>query len=178
MVELKYYDIKDIEAIDDERAKDAKHGQVVSCTRVYIKEDVDDAIGELKDKNEEIQKQTDIAWGKVNAMYDEISELKARIAQLEDDNALLRKNNDELRKENEDLKNELFTVKTDLEMATRWRKCSEELPAIGASVLISDGFVRMVGALMYDYTWNVDEVFYDVDEYKFWATLPEAPEVK
>lgn len=160
MVELKHYDIKDIEAIDDERAKAAKPGQVVSCTRVYIKEDVDDAIGKLKDKNEEIQKQTDIAWGKVNAMYDEISELKARIAQLEDDNALLHKNNAELRE------------------ATRWINVSKGFPAVGASVLISDGFVRMVGALMYDYTWNVDETFYDVDDYKFWMPLPEAPGVK
>ena len=87
-----------------------------------------------------------------------IKEFKARIAQLEDDNALLRKNNAELR-ENQ-----------------RWRNCSEQLPAIGASVLISDGFVRKVAALMYDYTWNVDEAFYDVDDYKFWMPLPETPE--
>ena len=58
----------------------------------------------------------------------------------------------------------------------RWRKCSEGFPAIGISVLISDGFVRMVAALMHDYTWNVDETFYDVDDYKFWMPLPKAPE--
>ena len=109
---------------------------------------------------------------------DNVSALKAIIAQLEDDNALLRRNNAELRKENESLKYSVATLDTDLAMLQGWRKCSEKLPAIGASVLISDGFVRMVGALMYDYTWNVDEVFYDVDEYKFWASLPEAPEVK
>ena len=109
---------------------------------------------------------------------DNVSALKAIIAQLEDDNALLRRNNAELRKENESLKYSVATLDTDLAMLQGWRKCSEKLPAIGASVLISDGFVRMVGALMYDYTWNVDEVFYDVDEYKFLASLPEAPEVK
>ena len=58
----------------------------------------------------------------------------------------------------------------------RWRKCSDGFPAIGISVLISDGFVRMVAALMHDYTWNVDEAFYDVDDYKFWMPLPKAPE--
>ncbi len=48
MVELKHYDIKDIEAIDDERVKAAKPGQVVSCTRVYIKSEADKVIAELK----------------------------------------------------------------------------------------------------------------------------------
>ena len=50
MSELKHYDIKDIEAIDDERAKAAKPGQVVSCTRVYIKSEADKVITELEEK--------------------------------------------------------------------------------------------------------------------------------
>ena len=52
MAELKHYDIKDIEAMDDERAKDAKPGQVINCTRVYIKSEADKVIA---DKDKEIR---------------------------------------------------------------------------------------------------------------------------
>lgn len=51
MSELKHYDIKDIEAIDDERAKDAKPGQIINCTRVYIKSEADKVIAELKENH-------------------------------------------------------------------------------------------------------------------------------
>ncbi len=41
----------------------------------------------------------------------------------------------ELRKENESLKYSVATLDTDLAMATRWRKCSEEMPTIGQEVI-------------------------------------------
>lgn len=51
MSELKHYDIKDIEAIDDERTKDAKPGQVINCTRVYIKSEADKVIADLEESH-------------------------------------------------------------------------------------------------------------------------------
>ena len=51
MKELKDYSILDIEAIDDERFKKEKApGKWVQESRVYLKEDVDAAIAELKAK--------------------------------------------------------------------------------------------------------------------------------
>ena len=55
MSELKHYDIKDIETIDDERAKDAKPGQVINCTRVYIKSEADAVIKELKAQKAQVE---------------------------------------------------------------------------------------------------------------------------
>ena len=56
MSELKDYSILDIEAIDDERyKKESAPGKWVSESRVYMKEDVDVAIAELKAKLEDVQ---------------------------------------------------------------------------------------------------------------------------
>lgn len=59
MSELKHYDIKDIEAIDDERTKDAKPGHVTNCTRVYIKSEADKVIA---DKDAEIRRLKRDLW--------------------------------------------------------------------------------------------------------------------
>lgn len=47
--ELKYYDITDIEAMDDERLEKSESGKI-QVTRVYIKSEADAAIAELKQK--------------------------------------------------------------------------------------------------------------------------------
>ncbi len=57
---------------------------------LLLKTEVDAVIAELKEENSEIQKQTDIAWGKVNAMYDEITELKDKNEKLKESNDFLR----------------------------------------------------------------------------------------
>ena len=57
----------------------------------------------------------------------------------------------------------------------QWKKFPNEKPEVGMSVLISDGFLRRVGSLMYDNTWNVDEAFYSTDEFTYWQNLPETP---
>ena len=47
MRELKDYDIMDIEAMDDERLEKSESG-IIKATRVYIKDEVDKVIAELK----------------------------------------------------------------------------------------------------------------------------------
>ena len=57
MSELKDYSILDIEAIDDERFKKEKApGKLMQESRVYLKEDVDAVIAELKAENERLKK--------------------------------------------------------------------------------------------------------------------------
>lgn len=102
-------------------------------------------------------------------VLDGVVRLKERIAELEKENA-------ELRSKNEGMLYALADAETDLAMLQRWHKCSEELPAVGVRVLISNGFVTKVGTLMYDYTWSADLAIYNVDCYKFWMPLPKAPE--
>lgn len=72
-----------------------------------------------------------------------IAELKGNIAQLEDDNTLLRKNN-------EGLLYALADAETDIAMATRWRKVSEELPQNGQDVWAYDSKSKSVLRLEYE----------------------------
>lgn len=85
----------------------------------------------------------------------------------------------ELKAEIENLKNNLFTVETDLAMATRWRKCSEELPEEGVEVLVTNGIDCGISDWCGDY-WNNDPFCgYTVcDNVIAWMPMPKAPEVK
>lgn len=108
----------------------------------------------------EVQQLRELTAGS-RTTIDDIAEIKTLTSEV---NAL--------REMNAKAQEEIATLKEN----QRWRKCSDGFPAIGISVLISDGFVRKVAALMHDYTWNVDEAFYDVDDYKFWMPMPKPPE--
>ena len=113
----------------------------------------------------------------------EIAELKARIAQLEDDNALLRRNNEELRSKNEGLLYALADAETDLAMATRWRKCSEELPPAEDTYICAYRNKNKDDGI-----WLVDEAVWDGEKWSnkfdfwediiYWQFKPKAPEVK
>lgn len=108
-----------------------------------------------------------------------IADLKARIAQLEDDNALLSKNNAELRSKNEGLLYALADAETDLAMATRWRKCSEELPPEdmeGEDFIVSNGFYSVI--CEWRGYWNNEPFMGDknCDTVKYWTFAPKAPE--
>jgi hypothetical protein len=74
---------------------------------------------------------------------DELSRLKARIAELE-------KENGELRSKNEGLLYALADAETDLAMATRWRKVSEEKPRNGQDVWAYDSKSKSVLHLEYE----------------------------
>ena len=126
----------------------------------------------------------------VAKLKERITELETRISsihsekmQLEDDNALLRQNNAELRKENAELrsKNEgllyaLADAETDLDMATRWRKCSEELPSEEGYYLIcgSSGFRTADKWTYCKDRQKMDFSFYSYGV-KYWMPLPSAP---
>lgn len=87
-----------------------------------------------------------------------IAELKAQKAQAEDDCALLRRNNAELRE------------------ATRWRKCSEELPSEEGYYLIcgSSGFRTADKWTYCKDRQKMDFSFYSYGV-KYWMPLPSAP---
>lgn len=74
MSELKYYDIMDIEAMDDERLEKSESGKI-QATRVYIKDEVDKVIADLEESHKK----------EVGQLLIEIVELKAQKAQAEDD---------------------------------------------------------------------------------------------
>lgn len=65
--------------------------------------------------------QTHSLFEKAGEVFEGVAKLKERIAELEKENA-------ELRSKNEGLLYALADADTDLAMATRWRKVSEELP--------------------------------------------------
>lgn len=91
----------------------------------------------------------------------------------------------ELRKENESLKYSVATLETDLAMATRWRKCSEELPEEYTDVL----FVDSDGTYYLGDMWIIStDCVNPAEQYwsgrgeprcnnpKYWMPLPKAPE--
>lgn len=90
-----------------------------------------------------------------------LSAIQSDKMQLEDDNALLRRNNAELRE------------------ATRWRKCSDELPEDEERVLaVLNGEVRIV-----QYS-RIEGVFHTLNfklpkhSIEWWLPLPKLPEVQ
>lgn len=141
--------------------------------------------------------QTHSLFEKAGEVFEGVVKLKERIAeletrfsaiqsekmQLEDDNALLRKNNTELRKENESLKYSVATLDTDLAMATRWRKCSEELPPAEDTYICAYRNKNKDDGI-----WLVDEAVWDGEKWSskfdfwediiYWQFKPKAPEVK
>lgn len=110
---------------------------------LLLKAEVDEAIAELKAQNERLREDKDFTEY-AERTDNQISEMDYEIRRL-------RKENAELREENEDLKNELYAVKTDLAMATRWRKVDDDFPTANEGhfwVLWEDGLpdVGYIGA--------------------------------
>lgn len=88
----------------------------------YDADEVDAAIAELKAENERLKAQ-------FNPLYEELKLVKD---------------------ENENLKNNLFVVETDIAMAARWRKVSEELPQNGQDVWAYDSRSKSILLLEYE----------------------------
>lgn len=63
----------------------------------------------------------------------------------------------------------------ELREATRWRKCSEELPEEGKWVFISDGKITGYGKMMNGGWIAESNAYYMI---KYWSPLPKAPEEK
>jgi len=109
-----------------------------------------------------------------------LSAIQSEKMQLEDDNALLRRNNEELRKENESLKYYVATLDTDLAMATRWRKCSEELPNDGETVLVLLGRTPKTRGFFLTSRYVAGVWTYGEDPQgckpTLWFRIPKAPE--
>lgn len=100
-----------------------------------------------------------------------IAELETRLSaiqsdkmQLEDDNALLRRNNAELRE------------------ATRWRKCSEDLPKDGETVLVLLGRTPKTRGFFLTSLYVAGGWTYGEDPQgckpTHWFRIPKEPEVK
>lgn len=88
----------------------------------------------------------------------------------------------ELRSKNEGLLYALADAETDLAMATKWRKCSEELPEVNQNVLVADAFGLEDSVTIARYTkegWDLlSGILVEKDWFKYWMPLPKAPEDK
>lgn len=119
--------------------------------------------------------QTNSLFEKAGEVLDGVVKLKERIAELE-------KENTELRSKNEGLLYALADAETDLAMATRWRKVSEELPKVNQYVLVADAFGLEDSITMAQYTnegWELNNgSLIKKGWFKFWCELPKVPEVK
>lgn len=136
----------------------------------YDKSEVDAAIDELKTENESLLQQNRELCLALQVMYskEEYDKQKAAhhkerheyikiIAELKAENEKLKAQfvplYDELKRvkdENENLKNNLFVVETDIAMAARWRKVSEELPQNGQDVWAYDSRSKSILLLEYE----------------------------
>lgn len=113
---------------------------------VYLKEDVDAAIAGLKQK---LQDQCISCPVKMQE-DDVVAELKAENEKLKAQFVPLYEELKRVKDENENLKNNLFVVETDIAMATRWRKVSEELPQNGQDVWAYDSRSKSILLLEYE----------------------------
>lgn len=98
--------------------------------------EVNDAIKELKQK---LQDQCNV-----------VAELKAENEKLKAQFNPLYEELKRVKDENENLKNNLFVVETDIAMAARWRKVSEELPQNGQDVWAYDSRSKSILLLEYE----------------------------
>ena len=92
------------------------------CISCPVKMQEDDVVAELKAENEKLKAQ-------FVPLYEELKRVKD---------------------ENENLKNNLFVVETDIAMAARWRKVSEELPQNGQDVWAYDSRSKSILLLEYE----------------------------
>ena len=107
---------------------------------VYKATEVDAAIDELK-----------TAHHKERHEYIKmIAELKAENEKLKAQFVPLYEELKWVKDENENLKNNLFVVETDIAMAARWRKVSEELPQNGQDVWAYDSRSKSILLLEYE----------------------------
>lgn len=122
---------------------------------------------QLKESQQAWIAKAEVAEETIAKLEKKLSELREKYKQIMDDgcklcHARLNKKDttierlgtelSELRKENEDLKNELFSVKTDMAMATRWRKYPEEKPQDGQVVWAYEANSKQVLTLEYEKT--------------------------
>lgn len=117
-----------------------------SAHEVYSKSDVDAFIDELKQK---LQDQCISCPVKMQE-DDVVSELKAENEKLKAQFVPLYEELKRVKDENENLKNNLFVVETDIAMAARWRKVSEELPQNGQDVWAYDSRSKSILLLEYE----------------------------
>lgn len=86
----------------------------------------------------------------------------------------------ELEKENESLKYSVATLETDLAMSQRWRKCSEEMPEDGETVLVLLGRTPKTRGFFLTSLYVAGEWTYGEDPQgckpTYWMPLPKAPE--
>ena len=115
---------KAIDEISRLRAENAELKRKLQdqCIACPVKMQEDDVVAELKAENEKLKAQ-------FVPLYEELKRVKD---------------------ENENLKNNLFVVETDIAMATRWRKVSEELPQNGQDVWAYDSKSKSVLHLEYE----------------------------
>ena len=113
---------------------------------VYLKEDVDAAIAELEQK---LQDQCISCPVKIQE-DDVVAELKAENEKLKAQFVPLYEELKRVKDENENLKNNLFVVETDIAMAARWRKVSEELPQNSQDVWAYDSRSKSILLLEYE----------------------------
>lgn len=136
----------------------------------YPKYQVDAAIDELKTENESLLQQNRELCQALQVMYSKeeydkqkaehhkerheyikmIAELKAENEKLKAQFVPLYEELKRVKDENENLKNNLFVVETDIAMAARWRKVSEELPQNGQDVWAYDSRSKSILLLEYE----------------------------
>ena len=136
----------------------------------YPKDQVDAAIDELKTENESLLQQNRELCLALQVMYSKeeydkqkaehhkerheyikmIAELKAENEKLKAQFVPLYEELKRVKDENENLKNNLFVVETDIAMAARWRKVSEELPQNGQDVWAYDSRSKSILLLEYE----------------------------
>ena len=119
----------------------------------------------------------------VKALRDMNAKAQGEKAKLEEDNALLRNNNAELRKENEEMTDDRDHYYAELQKAdkvisefrdaTRWRKCSEELPEEERQFLC----LRQTGDIKILW-WSKQLKSFAQYDITHWMPLPKAPEEK
>lgn len=101
-------------------------------------------------------------------VLDGVVRLKERIAELE--------------KENESLKYSVADLETDLAMATRWRKVSEEFPEDGETVIVLLGRTPKTRGFFLTSRYVAGGWTYGEDPQgckpTHWFRIPKAPEVK
>lgn len=132
----------------------------------------------------EVQQLRELTAGNRTTIDDvvEINTLTSEVKALREMNAKAKEEITKLKSENESLEYSVATLDTDLAMERRWRKCSDELPDVGESVLVADSYGLEDSVTMARYTeegWELNSgMLIKKDWFKYWKYLPKAPEVK
>lgn len=162
------------------QTRDVDYGLGPISVTFYEADAVDEAIAELK---ESLERQKN-AYLKLDDMYQRDTGIVCKAMKPGVPCAEMKKvmsENESLRSKNEGLLYALADAETDLAMATRWRKCSEELPEDDSEVLATDGEGIW---LCYKTTtpdgspWFQPNGLPHIEGITHWMPMPKAPEVK